>query len=72
MTESERFAAMMEKSTALKPRIAGEPGDAAVGVKARERGLGHGGKLMFRGDGGSAANSQHLATAMLARPRPTV
>lgn len=71
MTESERFAAMMEKSAALKLRIARELGDSVVSVVAAcERSLGAGGKLMFCGNGGSAADSQHLATEMLVRLRP--
>ena len=71
MTESDRFAAMMEKSAALKLRIARELGGAVVGVvEACERSLTIGGKLMFCGNGGSAADSQHLATEMLVRLRP--
>jgi D-sedoheptulose 7-phosphate isomerase len=71
MTESDRFAAMMEKSAALKLWIARELGGAVVAVvEACERSLGLGGKLMFCGNGGSAADSQHLATEMLVRLRP--
>ena len=71
MTESDRFAAMMEKSAALKRRMARELGGAVVGVvDACERSLTMGGKLMFCGNGGSAADSQHLATEMLVRLRP--
>jgi D-sedoheptulose 7-phosphate isomerase len=71
MMEGERFTAMMEKSAALKQRIARELGDAVVGVVgACERTLNGGGKLMFCGNGGSAADSQHLATEMLVRLRP--
>jgi D-sedoheptulose 7-phosphate isomerase len=71
MTESDRFAAMMKKSAALKLRIAQELGGAVVGVVAAcERSLSAGGKLMFCGNGGSAADSQHLATEMLIRLRP--
>jgi D-sedoheptulose 7-phosphate isomerase len=71
MTEAERFTAMMEKSAALKLRIARELGDAVVGVVAAcERSLAAGGKLMFCGNGGSAADSQHLATELLVRLRP--
>jgi D-sedoheptulose 7-phosphate isomerase len=71
MTESDRFTAMMEKSAALKQRIARELGDAVIGVVAAcERSLSAGGKLMFCGNGGSAADSQHLATEMLIRLRP--
>jgi D-sedoheptulose 7-phosphate isomerase len=71
MTENDRFTAMMEKSAALKQRIARELGDAVIGVVAAcERSLANGGKLMFCGNGGSAADSQHLATEMLVRLRP--
>jgi D-sedoheptulose 7-phosphate isomerase len=71
MTESERFAAMMEKSAALKQRIGRELGGAVTAVvEACERSLTAGGKLMFCGNGGSAADSQHLATEMLVRLRP--
>jgi D-sedoheptulose 7-phosphate isomerase len=71
MTESDRFAAMMEKSAALKRRIAVELADSVVGVVgACERSLAAGGKLMFCGNGGSAADSAHLATEMLVRLRP--
>ena len=71
MTEAARFTAMMEKSAALKLRIARDLADAVIGVvDACERGLNAGGKLMFCGNGGSAADSQHLATEMLIRLRP--
>jgi len=70
MTEQDRFAAMMEKSAALKQRIARDLGGAVVEtVAACERSLAAGGKLMFCGNGGSAADSQHLATEMLIRLR---
>jgi D-sedoheptulose 7-phosphate isomerase len=71
MSETDRFAAMMEKSAALKLRIASELGGAVVSVVAAcEQSLAMGGKLMFCGNGGSAADSQHLATEMLVRLRP--
>ena len=73
MTETARFAAMMQKSAALKQRIATELADAVVGVvSVCETSLRSGGKLMFCGNGGSAADSQHLATEMLIRLRPKV
>jgi D-sedoheptulose 7-phosphate isomerase len=73
MTEAGRFAVMMEKSAALKQRIARELGDAVVAVvHACERSLRGGGKLLFCGNGGSAADSQHLATEMLIRLRGSV
>lgn len=72
MKEQDRFAAMMEKSAALKLRIAQQLGDAVVGVVAAcEQSLAGGGKLMFCGNGGSASDAMHLATEMLVRLRPT-
>ena len=68
--EIARFTAMMTKSADLKRRIATELADAVVKVvDACETSLRVGGKLMFCGNGGSAADSQHLATEMLIRLR---
>jgi D-sedoheptulose 7-phosphate isomerase len=68
--EIARFAAMMTKSADLKRRIATELADAVVKVvDACETSLRGGGKLLFCGNGGSAADSQHLATEMLIRLR---
>lgn len=73
MNETERFAAMMHRSADLKRRIAVELADAVVAVvDACERSLRQGGKLMFCGNGGSAGDSQHLATEMLIRLRGAV
>lgn len=73
MNEIARFAAMMHKSAELKRRIAGELAAAVIGVvDACEISLRGGGKLMFCGNGGSAADSQHLATEMLIRLRGAV
>jgi D-sedoheptulose 7-phosphate isomerase len=73
MNEIARFAAMMNKSADLKRRIASELAAAVVGViDACETSLRGGGKLMFCGNGGSAADSQHLATEMLIRLRGSV
>jgi D-sedoheptulose 7-phosphate isomerase len=73
MTEIARFAAMMMKSADLKRRIASELAAAVVGVvDACETSLRGGGKLMFCGNGGSAGDSQHLATEMLIRLRGAV
>jgi D-sedoheptulose 7-phosphate isomerase len=69
--ESARFTEMMTKSADLKRRIATELADAVIRVvDACETCLRAGGKLMFCGNGGSAADSQHLATEMLIRLRP--
>ncbi len=65
-----RFTAMMTKSADLKRRIATELAEAVIQVvDACETSLRAGGKLMFCGNGGSAADSQHLATEMLIRLR---
>ena len=73
MNEIARFAAMMHKSAELKRRIASELAAAVIGVvDACETSLRGGGKLMFCGNGGSAADSQHLATEMLIRLRGAV
>jgi D-sedoheptulose 7-phosphate isomerase len=69
--ETARFAAMMTKSADLKRRIAVELADAVIDVvDACELSLRGGGKLLFCGNGGSAADAQHLATEMLIRLRP--
>lgn len=73
MTESARFAAMMNRSADLKRRIAVDLADAVLGVvDACETSLRGGGKLMFCGNGGSAGDSMHLATEMLIRLRGKV
>jgi D-sedoheptulose 7-phosphate isomerase len=73
MSDASRFAAMMQRSAELKRRIAVELADAVVGVvDACEVSLRGGGKLMFCGNGGSAADSQHLATELLIRLRGSV
>src|SRR6516225_4550600 len=73
MSEVARFAAMMRRSAELKQRMAGELGGAVIGVvDACEASLRQDGKLMFCGNGGSAADSQHLATEMLIRLRGAV
>ena len=71
--ENARFAAMMQRSAELKRRIAVELAEAVIAVvDACETSLRGGGKLMFCGNGGSAADSQHLATEMLIRLRGSV
>ena len=73
MIETERFAAMMRRSAELKQKIAVELADTVVRVvDACETSLRAGGKLMFCGNGGSAADSQHLATELLIRLRGAV
>jgi D-sedoheptulose 7-phosphate isomerase len=73
MDEIARFAAMMRRSAELKQQIAVELADAVIAVvDACEASLRRGGKIMFCGNGGSAADSQHLATEMLIRLRGSV
>ena len=73
MREAARFAGMMQRSAELKQRIAVDLADAVIRVvDACEASLRAGGKLMFCGNGGSAADSQHLATEMLIRLRGSV
>jgi D-sedoheptulose 7-phosphate isomerase len=68
--EHRRFSAMVLRSIALKQIIAAEWGDAVIAVvDAAEACLRGGGKLFFCGNGGSAADSQHLATELLIRLR---
>ncbi|PPQ34585.1 D-sedoheptulose-7-phosphate isomerase [Rhodopila globiformis] len=68
--EVARFTTMMTKSAELKRRIATELAEAVIKVvDACETSLRAGGKLLFCGNGGSAADSQHLATEMLVRLR---
>ena len=73
MSEVARFATMMRRSAELKQRIAVELADAVITVvDACEASLRRGGKLMFCGNGGSAADSQHLATELIIRLRGSV
>jgi D-sedoheptulose 7-phosphate isomerase len=68
--ETVRFAAMMTRSADLKRRIATELASEVIRVvDACETSLRAGGKLIFCGNGGSAADAQHLATEMLIRLR---
>jgi D-sedoheptulose 7-phosphate isomerase len=73
MQDTERFTAMMTRSADLKRRIATELADAVIRVvDACETSIRGGGKLIFCGNGGSAADSQHLATELLIRLRGSV
>jgi D-sedoheptulose 7-phosphate isomerase len=73
MNDASKFTAMMQRSAELKRRISLEMADAVVRVvDACETCMRGGGKLMFCGNGGSAADCQHLATELLIRLRPSV
>ncbi len=73
MDEAARFAAMMEEGATLRRRLANETASALIGVvNACESALRDGGRLFFCGNGGSAADAQHLATELLVRLRSSV
>src|SRR5512136_1536204 len=73
MPETARFTAKLLRSADLKRRIATELAASVIAtVTACEASLRAGGKLMFCGNGGSAADSQHLATELLIRLRGKV
>jgi D-sedoheptulose 7-phosphate isomerase len=71
--EAALVAAVMEEGAALRRRLAEEMTPAVIGVvDACEAAMRGGGKLFFCGNGGSAADSQHLATEWLVRLRSKV
>jgi D-sedoheptulose 7-phosphate isomerase len=73
VTEADRFAALMEDGAALRRRLAVEAAPSVIAVvDACEASMRAGGKLFFCGNGGSAADSQHLATEWLVRLRSRV
>lgn len=73
MTEQVRLSAMMEDGIALRRHIAGEMAPLVFRcVDLCEAALSGGGKLLFCGNGGSAADAQHLATELLVRLRSRV
>ena len=73
MNDTERFAVMMTRSADLKRRIATELASTVIAVvDVCETSIRTGGKLIFCGNGGSAADSQHLATELLIRLRGAV
>ena len=73
MDETQRYAAKLHRSAELIRQAAGELADAVSRVVADcETCLRAGGKLLFCGNGGSASDSQHLATELLIRLRGAV
>lgn len=71
-TEAARFAAMMRRSAALKEGLAQDPEPVLAVVGACERAIRAGNKIIFCGNGGSAADAQHLATELVVRLRGSV
>ena len=68
MNETARFAAILHHSAELKRRLAEElAGPVLAVVDACEASLRAGGKIMFCGNGGSAADAQHLAAEYVVR-----
>jgi D-sedoheptulose 7-phosphate isomerase len=73
MDEAARLAAAMEDGAVLRRRVAADMTAAVIGVvDACEATMRAGGKLLFCGNGGSAADAQHLATEWVVRLRSKV
>jgi D-sedoheptulose 7-phosphate isomerase len=70
--EAARFAAMLRRSAALKLAMAEDAEPVLAIVGACERAIRASGKLIFCGNGGSAADAQHLATELVIRLRGSV
>lgn len=66
------IAAQLSRSAAIKLAMAEDPAPIVAVVDACEAAIRRGNKLMFCGNGGSAADSQHLATELLIRLRGAV
>ena len=63
---------MLRRSAALKLALAEDAAPVLAVVGVCERAIRAGNKLMFCGNGGSAADAQHLATELLIRLRSSV
>ncbi|HVE20680.1 MAG TPA: SIS domain-containing protein, partial [Acidocella sp.] len=63
---------MLQRSAALKLALAENPEPVLAVVGACERAIRAGNKIIFCGNGGSAADAQHLATELLIRLRGAV
>ena len=70
--EVARIGDALSRSAALLLALAEEPGPMIGVVDACEAAIRSGGKLLFCGNGGSAADAQHLATELLIRLRGSV
>src|SRR5271166_3283092 len=68
-TEAGRYAAMLRRSAELKLTLAENAAPVLAVVDACERAIRAGNKLIFCGNGGSAADAQHLATELVIRLR---
>lgn len=65
--------AMLQQSIDLKQQVMESQADIIVDMAAKmEQTLRHGGKVLFCGNGGSAADAQHLSAELLIRLRPHI
>jgi D-sedoheptulose 7-phosphate isomerase len=71
-SEAARFAGMLRRSAELKLAMAEDSESVLAVVGACERAIRAGNKLIFCGNGGSAADAQHLATELVIRLRGAV
>jgi D-sedoheptulose 7-phosphate isomerase len=68
-----QIRSLFDRSIALKRVVADEHAEVIVEMAHRiADSLRNGGKLLFCGNGGSAADAQHLAAELLVRLRPTI
>jgi D-sedoheptulose 7-phosphate isomerase len=72
MREINRIQESLRRSAALKTALASDPAPIIAVVDRCAQAIAAGHKLMFCGNGGSAADAQHLATELLVRLRGTV
>ncbi|HEX7390534.1 MAG TPA: SIS domain-containing protein, partial [Acidiphilium sp.] len=70
--EAGHFRAQLHRSAELKRALAEHPEPVLAVVDACEAAIRAGNKLLFCGNGGSAADAQHLATELLIRLRGAV
>jgi D-sedoheptulose 7-phosphate isomerase len=71
-TEAGRYAAMLRRSAELKLLLAENYAPVQAVVDVCEKAMRAGNKLIFCGNGGSAADAQHLATEWVIRLRGAV
>jgi D-sedoheptulose 7-phosphate isomerase len=69
MSDANRIADGLRALAGLAESVAARPGELDAIVGAMRRCLGDGGTLFFAGNGGSAADSQHLAAEYVVRYR---
>ncbi|MCU4161429.1 SIS domain-containing protein [Acidiphilium sp. AL] len=70
--EAGHIKALLHRGAALKLALAEQPAPILAVVDACEAAIRSGNKLLFCGNGGSAADAQHLATELLIRLRGSV